>query len=216
MVTKSLLDKILSKTVKHKELNALSVSKEDRDRIYNNIINGDGSGSGSSNKVDLFDLVDVVGVNVFYRDHSSYLAYCIPYSGGNYTEDEVAFKYTGLFLCTSFNSLSLYENYAQYSFVNFDFNNNEISINKDMLDLLKTMTISEYNTSYNPASLSPCRALLLIKKNLRYTEDSTNVHIDINISDKLNELKNMNGRKMILNPKMSNEMKTAIINSLTS
>lgn len=216
MVTKSLLDKILSKTVKRKELNALSVSKEDRDRIYNNIINGSGGGSGSSNKVDLFDLVDIVGVNVFYRDHSSYLAYCIPYSGGNYTKDEVAFKYTGLFLCTSFSSLPLYENYAQYSFVNFDFNNNEISINKDMLDLLRTMTISEYNTSYNPASLSPCRALLLIKKNLRYTENSTDVHIDINISDKLNELKNMNGRKMILNPKMSNEMKTAIINSLTS
>lgn len=224
MVTKSLLDKILSKTVKRKELNALSVSKEDRDRIYNNIINGggSGSGSGSSDKVDLFDLVDVVGVNVFYR--SQYKCYCIPYITSSsdsykdkkYTSSEISFGSIGLLLSPIFSKSSLTESYTIYSMVDFDFDNNKITINEDNLNSLECIMQPEYYDTYNPDMVSPCRALWLIKKNVRYIVHDTYNDIDINVSDKLNELKNMNNRKMILNPEMSNEMKTTIINALTS
>jgi hypothetical protein len=99
MITKTLLNKILNKTVKRNELNALSVSKEDRDKIYNNILNGGGSGSGVTiNVTDLFEIYFGMKSKTYYDDNNVACAsYCVEDSNGDYINLNASFGNGTLF-----------------------------------------------------------------------------------------------------------------------
>ena len=99
MITKTLLNKILNKTVKRNELNALSVSKEDRDKIYNNILNGGGGGSGVTiNVTDLFEIYLGVRGEIYYDNNNVGCAtYCVVDSDGNYINLKGSFDNITLF-----------------------------------------------------------------------------------------------------------------------
>lgn len=183
MVTKSLLDKILSKTVKRSELNALSLSKKDRDRIYNNILNGSGE---SSDDVSFYDLFDIIGVNVDTSD----TGYNIASSSGQIIAADI------LKGVNNTKATILHQIY-----MNFDFDKNIASFKKGY-DIEKKLrfipSTSNLSSSY--------KGLMLITKNCRiYSEDSRNEsnNYDYIVSDVLKNI--MKTKKIIFNPKLSSE-----------
>lgn len=183
MVTKSLLDKILSKTVKRSELNALSLSKKDRDRIYNNILNGSGE---SSDDVSFYDLFDIIGVNVDTSD----TGYNIASSSGQIIAADI------LKGVDNTKATILHQIY-----MNFDFDKNIASFKKGY-DIEKKLrfipSTSNLSSSY--------KGLMLITKNCRiYSEDSRNEsnNYDYIVSDVLKNI--MKTKKIIFNPKLSSE-----------
>ena len=183
MVTKSLLDKILSKTVKRSELNALSLSKKDRDRIYNNILNGSGE---SSDDVSFYDLFDIIGVNVDTSD----TGYNIASSSGQIIAADI------LKGVNNTKATILHQIY-----MNFDFDKNIASFKKGY-DIEKKLLFipSTFNLS------SSYKGLMLITKNCRiYSEDSRNEsnNYDYIVSDVLKNI--MKTKKIIFNPKLSSE-----------
>lgn len=183
MVTKSLLDKILSKTVKRSELNALSLSKKDRDRIYNNILNGSGE---SSDDVSFYDLFDIIGVNVDTSD----TGYNIASSSGQIIAADI------LKGVNNTKATILHQIY-----MNFDFDKNIASFKKGYdieKKLLFIPSTSNLSSSY--------KGLMLITKNCRiYSEDSRDEsnNYDYIVSDVLKNI--MKTKKIIFNPKLSSE-----------
>lgn len=185
MVTKSLLDKILSKTVKRSELNALSLSKKDRDRIYNNILNGSGE---SSDGVSFYDLFDIIGVNVD-TSNTGY-EYNIASSSGQIIAADI------LKGVNNTKATILYQ-----IRMNFDFDKNIASFKKEYdIDKKLRFIPSTFNLS------SSYKGLMLITKNCRiYSEDSRDEskNYDYIVSDVLKNI--MKTEKIIFNPKLSSE-----------
>lgn len=186
MVTKSLLDKILSKTVKRNELNALSLSKKDRDRIYDNIVNGEG---GSSNdNASFYDLFDIVGV---YLENAAPYNFVIASSSGQLLVNDTL---------KSFNNIkspaSLISDYKS----TFDFDKNYINIG-DKKSLIKK---SSFTVANSIITSEYTNGIMIIPKNCKmYSIDTyTNVvDYDYITTNVLNELANNND--IIFNPKLS-------------
>jgi len=183
MVTKSLLDKILSKTVKRKELNALSVSKEDRDRIYNNIING-GSGS-SNNTLDLYDVYDIVVVG--YKSGQFKIV-----SKGN---NSVSAYY---FLNNMEQSYALID--LDGGNINIDFDKNVVTFNQTSDYMYFTKIVKSSAKPVNSDIFSYSRyCLLVIPKNLKKVVSSSNSPTII--YDSTDELSKINkSDNIMLNP----------------
>lgn len=185
MVTKSLLDKILSKTVKRSELNALSLSKKDRDRIYTNILNSSGK---SSDDVSFYDLFDIIGVNV--ATGNTEYGYNIASSSGQIIAADI------LKGVDNTQATILHQMY-----LNFDFDKNVVSF-KEGYDICQKLQFipSTFNLS------SSYKGLMLITKNCKmYSEDSKDEsnNYDYIVSDALKNI--MKTEKIIFNPKLSSE-----------
>ncbi len=201
MVTKSLLDKILSKTVKRSELNALSLSKKDRDRIYDNIVNGNGE---SSNDISFYDVFDVVGVYVDNALQNN--KFVIASSSGQLLVNDVL---------KGFNNIYSPASLMTDSKATFDFDKNYINIGKNKTLMKK----SSFTVADNIITSEYINGIMVIPKNCKMYSINTLTNIvdyDYITTNVLTELAKNNN--IIFNPKLSledmNNICKNIVNSI--
>ena len=200
MVTKSLLDKILSKTVKRNELNALSLSKKDRDRIYDNILNGGGE---DSNNMNFYDVYDIVGV---YCDKSgsNNNKYTLATSNKQIIVDKLLPE-----LHTEGWSVIMQPITTHKDYIIFDFSNNSIKFMQEdgpTIDSSRGMFIYKaVQSTIEISSDNTINSLLLLPKNINIHIAATNDEPEYNYNaiDKIKEISNPDN--IILNPTMDKE-----------
>lgn len=145
MVTKSLLDKILSKTVKRSELNALPLSKKDRDRIYDNILN-----SGKGESIDVNSLYDFYVIMFKNNNSNNITNSCFPIKNMNLPEESSVEAFNKIIIGETYmkNKAEEYitENYPDIYHQGTQFNQ---LVNEDNTQITKLLIFENINIRIN-------------------------------------------------------------------